>query len=345
MTALSLVPVTGDTQLVPVYRGTIGGVPAHVVNARELHTYLENGDKSAGWIPDRIEKYGFVEDQDFALISVNSEIKKGRGGDRRSKDYLISLDMAKELSMVENNAKGREARRYFIAMERKALEAAGQMVPASHQETLLPSEQQTLSEIVHAKVAHLAPDLQGKGLAEIWSRLHHKFRIAKYSQLPRTRIAEAILYVTQMELRGVPSTPVTPEPVPEPLSAQQYDELTRTLCPSHWLLNGDGVQTAIHDCVRVTLGVRHLKDIPAVQFAPAMLLAKDINARCQILSRVGSEFLDEMARTFLAAEAPCTLVLARQYKQRFKAEVPKYPNWLEIQQQLALKGSGTPVAI
>ncbi|MCK7461106.1 MAG: KilA-N domain-containing protein [Sphingobacterium sp.] len=212
-------------------------------------------------------------------------------------------------------------------------------------ETLLPSEQQTLSEIIHAKVAHLAPELQGKGLAEIWSRLHHKFRIAKYNQLPRTRLAEAILYVTQMTLRGAPAAPAAPEPTIEPISAQQYHALTRALRPGHWLLHGDGVQIAIHDYVRVTLGVRHLKDIPAAQFIPAMLLAKDINARCQILGRVGSEFLDEMVRTFIAAEAPCTMVLTRQYKQRFKADVPKYPNWLEIQQQLALKGGGTPVAI
>ncbi|MCK7579863.1 MAG: KilA-N domain-containing protein [Chromatiales bacterium] len=169
-------------------------------------------------------------------------------------------------------------------------------------ETLLPSEAQTLKEIVDAKLAHLPPELQQKGRGEVWSRVQNKFRANSYTLIPRTRLAEAILYVTQMTLRGVPSTPVTPEPMPEPLSAHQYDELTRTLRPSHWLLNGDGVQTAIHDRVRVTFGVRHIKDIPAAQFAPAMLLAKDINARCQIIGRVGSEFLDEMVRAFIAAE-------------------------------------------
>lgn len=116
-------PVSAQQQLIPVFAGQLGGLPAQVCDGRALHAFLENGDKFAGWIIDRITKYGFVEDQDFALVSVNPEIK-GRGGDRRSKGYHLSLDMAKELAMVENNDRGREARRYFIAMERQAIAAA-----------------------------------------------------------------------------------------------------------------------------------------------------------------------------------------------------------------------------
>jgi phage anti-repressor protein len=193
--------VTPSQQLIPVFLSNIGGVPAHVCDGRALHAHLENGDKFADWIKGRIEKYSFQENQDFALVSEKTEIKKGRGGDRRSTDYHLCLDMAKELSMVENNDKGREARRYFIAMEKKALEAAGQVVLQSHLEMLLPSEQQTLSEIVHAKAAPFGENV-GKVLAEIWSRLHRKFRVAKYSQLPRTQLSDAILYITSMEIRG-----------------------------------------------------------------------------------------------------------------------------------------------
>jgi hypothetical protein len=67
-------------------------------------------------------------------------------------------------------------------------------------ETLLPSEQQTLSEIVH-KRAEGYGELQGKVLAEIWSRVHRKFRVSRYSQLLRTQLSEAILYVTGLEIR------------------------------------------------------------------------------------------------------------------------------------------------
>lgn len=88
------------------------------VNLREFYLKLKNGDKFSDWIKDRIEKYDFIENKDYVLVSVNSEIKKsGRGGDRRSIDYFGTLSMAKELAMVENNEMGKAARRYFIQCE------------------------------------------------------------------------------------------------------------------------------------------------------------------------------------------------------------------------------------
>ena len=61
MNSLTLVaPVSGETQLVPVYRGTIGGIPASVIYASNLHAYLEVVSKFADWIGNRIEKYEFL---------------------------------------------------------------------------------------------------------------------------------------------------------------------------------------------------------------------------------------------------------------------------------------------
>lgn len=62
------------------------------------------------------------------------------------------------------------------------------------------SEQQTLSEIVDVRAREYDVNV-GKAKAEIWSRLHNKFRIAKYSQLPREQLADAIAYVMQMTIK------------------------------------------------------------------------------------------------------------------------------------------------
>lgn len=90
------------------------------VNARELHAFLESKQQFADWIKDRIEKFGFVENQDFEVFQ--NFMKNPQGG-RPSKEYALSIDMAKELSMVENNERGRQARKYFIECE-KAYRAA-----------------------------------------------------------------------------------------------------------------------------------------------------------------------------------------------------------------------------
>lgn len=113
-----------DESLVPVLEGDIGGIVQPVVNARELHAWLKSGEMFAHWIKARIKKYEFLENEDFSLIWENSQIKKtGRGGNRRSREYILTLDMAKELSMVENNEQGKIARRYFIRCERELHQA------------------------------------------------------------------------------------------------------------------------------------------------------------------------------------------------------------------------------
>jgi len=255
---------TSGEQLIPVFLSQIDNVPAYVCDGRDLHQFLEVGKRFASWITERIEKYGFEENQDFALVSQNGEIKEGRGGDRRSKDYHLSLDMAKELSMVENNEKGRQARRYFIEMEKQALAAAGQPVLASHQETLLPSEQQTLQEIARRKVENIPDDLKGKALAELWSRLHHKFRVSKYHQLPRTQFADALVYIQQMTLRCVPQPQ---QYAVEYITSEQYYKLKHLV----WLIGNcfhrkGGGEWAAWRVIRQEQGIEGATKIPADRY-------------------------------------------------------------------------------
>ena len=118
------------TELFTLVNRPVAGQAQQTVNARELHAFLENRDMFANWIKDRIEQYGFVENQDFVRYLENS--KKPLGG-RPSMEYALSLDMAKELSMVERNAKGKQARQYFIDCEKRL---SGSLIPHTFSEAL-----------------------------------------------------------------------------------------------------------------------------------------------------------------------------------------------------------------
>lgn len=106
-----------NKQLIPVAPHAVGSETIPTVNARELHAFLKVGKVFGAWIQERIESFGFEENRDFVVIS---ESGKNPSGGRPTKDYHLTLDMAKELSMVERNAKGKEARQYFIECERQA---------------------------------------------------------------------------------------------------------------------------------------------------------------------------------------------------------------------------------
>ncbi|EER9699577.1 antA/AntB antirepressor family protein [Escherichia coli] len=107
-----------NSQLIPVFNGTIDNETTLFCNARDLHSFLEVGKDFSTWIRIRISEYEFTENQDFILLPKTGEQRKGRGGHNR-KDYHLTLDTAKELAMVERNEKGRQIRRYFIECEKK----------------------------------------------------------------------------------------------------------------------------------------------------------------------------------------------------------------------------------
>tara|TARA_R110000796_G_scaffold117736_1_gene230779 strand:- start:19753 stop:20526 length:774 start_codon:yes stop_codon:yes gene_type:complete len=86
------------------------------VNARDLHQYLEVGKDFSTWVKNRISRYGFVEGADYVVFTNSGE---NPSGGRPATEYHVSLDMAKELAMVERNERGRQARRYFIDCERR----------------------------------------------------------------------------------------------------------------------------------------------------------------------------------------------------------------------------------
>ena len=100
-------------QIISIGKSDFAGCPKQTVNARELHAFLDSKQDFSTWIKARIAEYGFIESQDFVLF--HNFMEKGRP----RIEYFITLDMAKELSMVERTAKGKQARQYFIDCEKQ----------------------------------------------------------------------------------------------------------------------------------------------------------------------------------------------------------------------------------
>ncbi len=98
-----------------------------MVDARELHGKLGSKQDFSNWITNRISDCGFVKDEDYLEVFnnsiVNSSWSKPLGG-RPRKDYLLSLDAAKHLAMMERNEAGKHIRAYFIEVEKDWREKA-----------------------------------------------------------------------------------------------------------------------------------------------------------------------------------------------------------------------------
>ena len=105
-----------EGEIVPIYENSKG---EKLINARELHRVLENRRKFSDWIKQRIEHYKFEEHQDFFTFHnfVKRDQKDNLGV--KMKEYYLTIDMAKELCMVENNEMGRKIRKYFIEVEKR----------------------------------------------------------------------------------------------------------------------------------------------------------------------------------------------------------------------------------
>lgn len=115
-------------QLIQVTNRHINNQLVPTVNARELHAFLEVKTRFNDWITNRINEYEFKENIDLVSFTENlvkPQNPENKGG-RPTKEYFITLNMAKELAMVERTDKGREARKYFIACEQEMLSLQAQ---------------------------------------------------------------------------------------------------------------------------------------------------------------------------------------------------------------------------
>ena len=123
------------------------------VNARELHAFLGVGKHFGSWISDRIEQYGFARGVDFEVFPG---IGNNPSGGRPALEYAVSLDMAKELAMVERTEKGKQARQYFIECERRLRAGPAAISPTAIAQAIataiVPAMQATLATAMEATV-------------------------------------------------------------------------------------------------------------------------------------------------------------------------------------------------
>lgn len=121
-----------------------------LVSARDLHEFLGVSERYNDWF-NRMKDYGFEEGIDFTSFTENTV-----NGGRPRISHILKLDMAKELSMLARNEKGRQARRYFIECEKKALK----QIPVNYLEALkqlvVSEEKRIEAERTNAILMHIS---------------------------------------------------------------------------------------------------------------------------------------------------------------------------------------------
>ncbi|SJZ94130.1 anti-repressor protein [Pilibacter termitis] len=87
-----------------------------LVSGRELHSFLEIETPYAKWF-GRMTEYGFIENVDYSCLDKN--VQMPNGGFKAVIDHALKIEMAKEISMIQRNDKGKQARQYFLEVERQ----------------------------------------------------------------------------------------------------------------------------------------------------------------------------------------------------------------------------------
>ena len=121
-----------DNELIKITKDVNGN---SVVSGRDLHDFLEVKTAYKDWFP-RMCEYGFIDGKDFSSILSEST------GGRPRVDHAMTLDMAKEISMIQRTEKGKQARQYFIEVEKAYKEKY--KLPQTPEEKLALTMQVTL---------------------------------------------------------------------------------------------------------------------------------------------------------------------------------------------------------
>lgn len=197
-----------------------------VVSGRELHEFLEVKTPYHIWF-ERMTEYGFTENVDF----IGFEQKSSKLGGRPSVDHALKIDMAKEISMIQRTAKGKEARQYFIQVEKEykqqqqvpltldqqiaaiatgygsvkeeLVEVKDQVADLTNRFGLPSNKAKVLQKKVATKVymftggkaSNAHKKIGSKVFREFYKDLNNRFDVVKYSDIPLSRYEEALEYL------------------------------------------------------------------------------------------------------------------------------------------------------
>jgi len=191
-------------QLIPVFAGEISGASVQLCDARLLHTFLESAQDFTTWIKNRISKYRFVENQDYLLHKIVEQLPSGR---KHKIDYHLTIDMAKELGMIERSEKGRQIRRYFLDMERIARGIINPP-PAPERKTkkalpgcLTLTQQDHIKELVKARAERVAPEKAASVVIKTWSSIKSKFGVS-YKEIPQEEYLNVVSLIERLPIEG-----------------------------------------------------------------------------------------------------------------------------------------------
>ena len=192
-----------------------------IVSGRELHEFLEVKTSYKDWFPRMVE-YGFVDGIDFSSILSESS------GGRPSKNHAIKIDMAKEISMIQRNEKGKQARQYFIEVEKHykqqlpqynslelALKAAleheqaikeiktdvdylkGSMrIDSLQQQEIQQAAKQSIVQALGGKDSVAYQEISKKVFSAFWNEFKRYFQVPRYGDIPKIKHDEALRFIS-----------------------------------------------------------------------------------------------------------------------------------------------------
>lgn len=144
-------------ELVKIEKQEINNEEVNSVNARDLWLALESKQEFIHWIKARLEQSYAIENEDYC--SFDKIIKREKGA-VKIKEYALSLDLAKNIAMLERNEKGSQIRKYFIACE-KQLKAQTPRLPQTYLEALESLvESEKRNQALQAKIDEDKPKVE-----------------------------------------------------------------------------------------------------------------------------------------------------------------------------------------